>query len=204
MLRPMERRQAAEVERVRGPLNDTPSQLTSFREALLSRTSKHSGPIKALQFNPFRHGLLASAGAKGEVRPSVAPVDMSLTLPQLFISDLNNIANPYRMGNSVARADDFECLDWNNNVPHITVTGSSGGFVTVWDVKTKKESLTLNNMGRKAVSAVAWDPNKVSYCPLAFALVLLIGGTAYKACHGCTTGYRPSNSGVGFAECERT
>ncbi|KAL8659892.1 MAG: hypothetical protein Q9226_000186 [Calogaya cf. arnoldii] len=107
-------------------------------------TSKHSGPIKALQFNPSRHGILATAGAKGE----------------LFISDLNNIDNPYRMGNSVARADDFDCLDWNKNVPHIAVTGSSGGFVTVWDVKTKKESLTLNNMGRKAVSAVAWDPNK--------------------------------------------
>jgi protein transport protein SEC31 len=41
------------------------------------------------------------------------------------------------------------------------VTGSSGGFVTVWDVKAKKESLTLNNLGRKAVSAVAWDPDKV-------------------------------------------
>ncbi|CAO1604525.1 protein transport protein S31 [Xanthoria calcicola] len=64
------------------------------------------------------------------------------------------------MGNSVARADDFDCLDWNKNVPHIAVTGSSAGFVTVWDVKIKKESLTLNNMGRKAVSAVAWDPNK--------------------------------------------
>ncbi|KAL9605875.1 MAG: hypothetical protein Q9179_000939 [Wetmoreana sp. 5 TL-2023] len=120
-------------------------KLLSGKEgAFLSRTSKHSGPIKALQFNPFRHGLLATAGVKGE----------------LFISDLNNIANPYRMGNSIARADDFDCLDWNKNVPHIAVTGSSGGFVTVWDVKTKKESLTLNNMGRKAVSAVAWDPNK--------------------------------------------
>jgi WD40 repeat protein len=41
------------------------------------------------------------------------------------------------------------------------VTGSSAGFVTVWDVKTKKESLTLNNHGRKPVSAVAWDPEKV-------------------------------------------
>ena len=110
----------------------------------MSRTSKHSGAIKTLQFNPFRPELLATAGAKGE----------------LFISDLNNIGNPFRMGNSVARADDFECLDWNKNVPHIMVTGSSGGFVTVWDVKTKKESLTLNNLGRKAVSAVAWDPNK--------------------------------------------
>lgn len=38
------------------------------REAFLSRTSKHSGPIKALQFNPSRHGILATAGAKGEVR----------------------------------------------------------------------------------------------------------------------------------------
>ncbi len=118
--------------------------LNCLRDAFMSRTSKHSGAIKTLQFNPFRPELLATAGAKGE----------------LFISDLNNVGNPFRMGNSVARADDFECLDWNKNVPHIMVTGSSGGFVTVWDVKTKKESLTLNNLGRKAVSAVAWDPNK--------------------------------------------
>ena len=81
---------------------------------------------------------------------------------QLFISDLNNIANPFRLGNTAARADDFECLDWNKKVPHIMVTGSSGGFVTVWDVKAKKESLTLNNLGRKPVGAVAWDPAKVS------------------------------------------
>ena len=66
------------------------------------------------------------------------------------------------MGNSVARADDFDCLDWNKKVPHILATGSSGGFVTVWDASKKKESLTLNNMGRKAVSAIAWDPEKVA------------------------------------------
>ena len=48
-------------------------------------------------------------------------------------------------------------------MPHILVTGSSGGFVTVWDVKSKKESLTLNNHGRKAVSAVAWDPEQVTF-----------------------------------------
>jgi protein transport protein SEC31 len=110
---------------------------------LISRTTKHSGAIKALQFNPFRPELLATAGAKGE----------------LYITDLNNAANPFRLGSSAARADDFEALDWNKKVPHILVTGSSGGFVTVWDVKAKKESLTLNNLGRKAVSAVAWDPD---------------------------------------------
>jgi protein transport protein SEC31 len=85
---------------------------------------------------------------------------------QLFISDLNNISNPFRLGNTAARADDIECLDWNKKVPHIMVTGSSGGFVTVWDVKAKKESLTLNNLGRKAVSAIAWDPDKVCMATL--------------------------------------
>jgi len=44
-------------------------------------------------------------------------------------------------------------------VSHILATGSSGGFVTVWDVKGKKENLTLNHFGRKAVSAVSWDPD---------------------------------------------
>ncbi|KAK4981687.1 protein transport protein S31, partial [Elasticomyces elasticus] len=109
----------------------------------MSRTSKHSGAIKALQFNHFRHELLASAGAKGEI----------------YISDLNNVANPFRLGATAARADDYDCMDWNKKVPHILATGSSGGFAQVWDVKSKKESLTLNNQGRKAVSAIAWDPD---------------------------------------------
>ncbi|MCJ1476548.1 protein transport protein S31 [Lambiella insularis] len=123
---------------------DAQKLLSGDEDAFMSRTSKHSGAIKTLQFNPFRSELLATAGAKGE----------------LFISDLNNIGSPFRLGNTAARADDFECLDWNKKVPHIMVTGSSGGFVTVWDVKTKKESLTLNNLGRKPVGAVAWDPEK--------------------------------------------
>ncbi len=121
---------------------DAEKLLSKNGEAHIARTSNHSGPVKALQFNPFRPELLATAGAKGE----------------LFISDLNNVEKAFRMGNAVARVDDFECVDWNKKVPHIMATGSSGGFVTIWDVKTKKESLTLNNYGRKPASAIAWDP----------------------------------------------
>ena len=73
---------------------------------------------------------------------------------------MNNLANAIKLGNTAARADDLECLDWNKKVAHIMVTGSSGGFVTVWDVRSKKENLTLNNQGRKAVSAIAWDPEQ--------------------------------------------
>ncbi|KAH1724016.1 protein transport protein S31 [Aspergillus fumigatus] len=123
---------------------DADKLINGSSDAVISRMTKHSGAIKALQFNPKHSNLLATGGAKGE----------------LYISDLNNITNPYRLGSAAARADDIECLDWNKKVAHILVTGSSAGFVTVWDVKTRKESLTLNNMGRKAVSAVAWDPEK--------------------------------------------
>ncbi|KAL6717459.1 protein transport protein S31 [Lecanora helva] len=125
---------------------DADRLLKSEEDAFMSRTSKHSGAIKALQFNAFRSELLATVGAKGE----------------LFISDLNNVGSPFRMGNAVARADDFDCLDWNKRTAHILATGSSGGTMTVWDVKNKRESLTLNNMGRKPVSAIAWDPVKTT------------------------------------------
>ncbi|CAI6098414.1 unnamed protein product [Clonostachys chloroleuca] len=116
--------------------------LISGEDALMSQTTKHSGPIKTIQFNPLKPQILATGGAKGE----------------LYIYDVNDIENPFRLGNTAARSDDIDCLAWNQKVSHILATGGAGGFVTVWDLKTKKASLTLNN-SRKAVSAIAWDPN---------------------------------------------
>ncbi|KAH7347805.1 WD domain-containing protein [Plectosphaerella cucumerina] len=121
---------------------DAEKLIAGADDAFLSRTTKHTGPIKSLQFNPLRPQILATAGAKGE----------------LFIYDVNDIQNPFRLGTAAARADDLECVAWNRKVAHILATGGNGGFVTVWDLKTKKASLTLNN-SRKAVSAIAWDPN---------------------------------------------
>ncbi|GKU00449.1 transporter [Fusarium langsethiae] len=121
---------------------DAEKLIAGDSDALISQTSKHSGPVKTLEFNPLKPQILATAGAKGE----------------LFIYDVNDIANPFRLGNAAARSDDIECLAWNQKVSHILATGGNGGFVTVWDLKTKKASLTLNN-NRKAVSSIAWDPN---------------------------------------------
>jgi len=141
---------------------DAARLLNNDSDSKISSTQKHTGPIKALQFNPFRSELLATAGAKEE----------------LYISDLNSIGNPFKLGNTAATATDFECLDWNKKVPHIMATGSSGGFVTVWDVKSKKQNLTLNNYGRKPVSAVAWDPEKptrlITAVPLETDPVILV------------------------------
>ena len=89
-----------------------------------------------MQFNPHRDDLLASCGAKGE----------------LFITSLDNPADPFRLG--TARPDDFDALDWNKKVAHILATGSSGGYASVWDVKSKKESMKLTILNRRPVSAI--------------------------------------------------
>ena len=50
--------------------------------------------------------------------------------------------------------------------------------MTVWDMKTRKESLTLNNFQRKAASAIAWDPDKptrlITALPLEQEPVILV------------------------------
>lgn len=141
---------------------DAEKLITDPQNASIFNQKIHSGAIKTLQFNPKIPNFLASGGAKGE----------------LFITDLDNLGSPIRLGSTAARADDIDCLDWNKKVPNILVTGSSGGFVTVWDLKTKKESLTLNNYGRKPVSAVAWDPEKptrlITAVPLEQEPVILV------------------------------
>ncbi|ROV89233.1 hypothetical protein VMCG_09884 [Cytospora schulzeri] len=120
---------------------DAEKLIAGDADAQIAHTTKHSGAIKSLQFNPLKPQILATAGDKGE----------------LWIHDINDIENPLRLGNAAARSDDIECVAWNRKVSHILATGGSGGFVTVWDLKTKKASLTLNN-NRKRVSAIAWDP----------------------------------------------
>ncbi|KAH8899518.1 hypothetical protein GQ53DRAFT_635052 [Thozetella sp. PMI_491] len=121
---------------------DAEKLIEGKEDALMSRTTKHTGAIKSLQFNPIRPQILATAGAKGE----------------LYIWDINDISTPFRLGTAAARSDDIEVVAWNRKVANILATGGAGGFVTVWDLKTKKASLTLNN-NRKPVSAIAWDPN---------------------------------------------
>ena len=121
---------------------DAEKLIAGASDAFMSRTTKHTGAIKSLQFNPIKPQLLATAGAKGE----------------LFVYDVDDVSSPFRLGTAAARSDDIECIAWNRKVPNILATGGAGGFVTVWDLKTKKASLTLNN-NRKPVSAIAWDPN---------------------------------------------
>ncbi|KAF3480522.1 uncharacterized protein GIQ15_05869 [Arthroderma uncinatum] len=141
---------------------DAGKLLDGSSTAPTTRVSAHSGAVKAVQFHPKHSNLLASSGSLGE----------------LFITDLNNVENPTRLGKAAASQVEIDCLDWNKKVPHILATGSSDGFVTVWNAKSGKESLTLKNLGRKPVSAIAWDPENstrlVTSIPLESDPVILV------------------------------
>ncbi|KAG5207066.1 Steroid receptor RNA activator-protein/coat protein complex II, Sec31 [Trichophyton interdigitale] len=147
-----------------GALNlwDAAKLLDGSSSEPVMKVAAHSGAVKTLQFHPRHSNLLASGGSVGE----------------LFITDLNNIENPTRLGKVAASQVEIDCLDWNKKVPHILATGNSDGFVTVWDAKAGKESLTLKNLGRKPVSAIAWDPEKptrlVTSIPLETDPVILV------------------------------
>lgn len=116
---------------------------TSSSNALIGRTTKHTAEIKSVGFSRGDQLRLASAGVKGE----------------LYVYDVDSMADAYRLGGTTARADDIECLDWNYKPHNILATGSSGGSIIVWDVKAKRDMLTMATLGRRPVSAVCWDPN---------------------------------------------
>ncbi len=123
---------------------DAQKLIDDATDALISQAPEHTAAIKALEFNPHRPEILATVGAEGD----------------LHIYDVGDTSHPIRLGSPQPRADDLECVAWNRKFPNILATGSAGGIVTVWNVKTKKESVRLKNKtSQKAIGAIAWDPD---------------------------------------------
>lgn len=65
--------------------------------------------------------------------------------------------------------DDISSVAWNCQVPHILSTASTNGYTVVWDLRNKKEVMTLaqgsqNTLtgGRGSISSISWHPNVVS------------------------------------------
>ncbi|ORZ03860.1 hypothetical protein BCR43DRAFT_451486 [Syncephalastrum racemosum] len=119
-------------------------------EALIVRNSVHTGPLRSIDFNSFQSNLLASAGANSEV----------------YIWDLTNPNKPYTPGARSSKLDDISSVAWNCQVQHILATSSGTGYTVVWDLRARKEIMTLVNQnvggmgsGRRGISSVAWHPD---------------------------------------------
>jgi protein transport protein SEC31 len=136
--------------------------LISSNDILISRSEEdaeimtndiHTGQIRGLDFNKFQTNLLASAGSNNEV----------------YIWDLTNPNTPYKPGPKSQKVDDLTSVGWNGQVQHILATTSVTGNTVVWDLRNRKEVMTLSALnngelhsGRKSLSAVAWHPDAVS------------------------------------------
>ncbi|KAI9498424.1 hypothetical protein BDB00DRAFT_448070 [Zychaea mexicana] len=118
--------------------------------ALVLRNSTHTGPIRGLDFNSAQSNLLVSAGNNSEV----------------YIWDLTNPTKPHAPGSRSSKLDDITSAAWNCQVPHILSTSSTSGYTVVWDLRNRKEIMTLAGPGagamsggRRGISSIAWHPD---------------------------------------------
>lgn len=88
---------------------------------------------------------------------------------KVYIWDLSNPAKPYSPGAQSSKLDDITSVAWNCQVQHILATSSTTGYMVVWDLRNRKEIMTLASpgvggiaAGRRGISAVAWHPDVVS------------------------------------------
>ncbi|CEP18892.1 hypothetical protein [Parasitella parasitica] len=123
---------------------------SSDEETKILSNPIHTGQIRGLDFNKFQHNLLASAGSNSEV----------------YIWDLTKPDTPYTPGQKSQKLDDITSVGWNGQVQHILATSSSTGHTVVWDLRNRKEVMTLSapnagglNAGRRSISSVVWHPD---------------------------------------------
>ncbi|KAI9208496.1 uncharacterized protein BJ171DRAFT_419511 [Polychytrium aggregatum] len=112
-------------------------------DALVLRQSAHSGPVRGLDFSSVETKLFASGSSDGEI----------------FVWDLNNPAKPYSPGARSLKLEDITALSWNRQAGSILATASNNGQTAIWDLRTRKDLITLSHPGgRRAITSVAWHP----------------------------------------------
>ncbi|KAI8909273.1 hypothetical protein DFJ77DRAFT_433416 [Powellomyces hirtus] len=113
------------------------------QKSMLMRQATHSGPVRGLDFNSVQPNLLASGASQGEI----------------FIWDLNNPAKHFTPGAKSQRLEDITTVAWNEHAAHIIATASNNGNTVIWDLRQKRELLTLVHPGgRKPITSIAWNP----------------------------------------------
>ncbi|XP_037071557.1 protein transport protein Sec31A-like [Pollicipes pollicipes] len=126
-------------------------QLLDGQPALLETVSRHSGAVRALDFNPFQANLLASGAADSE----------------LFIWDLNSPSTPMTPGAKAQPSEDVSAVSWNKQVQHIMASTFTSRCV-VWDLR-KNEPIIKVSDGQAGMKCkvLAWHPEVATQLVLA-------------------------------------
>jgi len=111
--------------------------------ALVFSKDKHTGPVAALDFNPFQSNLLASGGSESE----------------LYIWDVNKLGTPMTPGAKSQPLDDVRCVAWNRQVQHILASTFSSRCV-VWDLRKNDPIIKVSDStSRMRCKVVSWHPD---------------------------------------------
>ncbi|NXX19758.1 SC31B protein, partial [Podargus strigoides] len=117
--------------------------LTSKTEPVIGQTEKHSGPVRALDLNPFQSNLLASGANDSEI----------------FIWDLNNFSVPMTPGAKSQPHEDISVVCWNQQVQHILSSAHPSGKAVVWDLRKNEPIIKVSDhSNRMHCSGMAWHP----------------------------------------------
>uniref|UniRef100_U5EYS2 Protein transport protein Sec31A n=1 Tax=Corethrella appendiculata TaxID=1370023 RepID=U5EYS2_9DIPT len=119
------------------------AKLLNSEDSLIAQQNKHSGPVRALDFNPFQTNLLASASSESEI----------------FIWDLNNTTTPMTPGTKTQPFEDVHDVAWNRQVQHILVSAFSSRSI-VWDLRKNEPIIKLSDtQSRVRWRCTQWHPD---------------------------------------------
>nr|XP_035920976.1 protein transport protein Sec31B isoform X1 [Halichoerus grypus] len=126
-------------------LYDVTHILSSGKEPVIAQRQKHTGAVRALDFNPFQGNLLASGASDSEI----------------FIWDLNNLNVPRTPGSkSQQPPEDIKALAWNRQVQHILSSAHPSGKAVVWDLRKNEPIIKVSDhSNRMHSSGLAWHPD---------------------------------------------
>lgn len=126
-------------------------KLLSGEKAPSARQDKHSGPVRALDFNPFQSNLLATGASESEI----------------YIWDLNNISTPMTPGAKAQPLEDVAWISWNRQVQHILASSFAQRCV-VWDLRKNEPIIKLSDsQSRTRWKVVSWHPDVATQLSLA-------------------------------------
>ncbi|XP_066549932.1 protein transport protein Sec31A isoform X1 [Amia ocellicauda] len=126
--------------------------LASGKEAIVGQSEKHSGPVRALDFNPFQSNLLASGANDSEI----------------YIWDLNNFNNPMTPGTKSQPLEDISVVAWNRQVQHILASAHPSGKAVVWDLRKNEPIIKISDhSNRMHCSGMLWHPEVATQLVLA-------------------------------------
>uniref|UniRef100_A0A8C2A030 Protein transport protein Sec31A n=1 Tax=Cyprinus carpio TaxID=7962 RepID=A0A8C2A030_CYPCA len=126
--------------------------LGAGEDAVIGQSHKHTGPVRALDYNRFQSNLVASGASDSEI----------------YIWDLNNFSNPMTPGTKAQPAEDVSVVAWNSQVQHILASANPSGKAIVWDLRKNEPIIKISDhSNRMHCSGMLWHPDVATQLVLA-------------------------------------